>query len=66
AQARVSDGTLAVDGAFRILAVTKSLERIADHCTNVCEQVIYLETGKIVRHESEGWTEPEEPRAPDA
>ena len=66
AQARVSDGTLAVDGAFRILAVTKSLERIADHCTNVCEQVIYLETGKIVRHDSEGWTEPEEPRTSDA
>jgi phosphate transport system protein len=66
AQSRVSDGTLAVDGAFRILAVTKSLERIADHCTNVCEQVIYLETGKIVRHESEGWTEPEEPRTSDA
>lgn len=65
AQSRVSEGTLAVDGAFRILAVTKSLERIADHCTNVCEQVIYLETGKIVRHESEGWTEPEEPRTTD-
>ena len=65
AQARVGDGSLAVDGAFRILAVTKSLERIADHCTNVCEQVIYLETGKIVRHESEGWTEPEDPRTHD-
>lgn len=61
AQQRLADGVLEVDGAFRILAVTKSLERIADHCTNVCEQVIYLETGKIVRHDLEGWTQPQDP-----
>ncbi len=60
-QHRVAQGELPVDGAFRVLAVTKSLERIADHCTNVCEQVIYLETGKIVRHDVEGWTQPLSP-----
>lgn len=60
-QHRVAAGELPVDGAFRVLAVTKSLERIADHCTNVCEQVIYLETGKIVRHDIEGWTQPQSP-----
>ena len=43
---------------IRLLGVTKSLERIADHCTNVCEQVIYLEKGLIVRHLPEGWTKP--------
>ena len=63
AQQRLADGALAVDGAFRLLAVTKSLERIADHCTNVCEQVIYLETGKIVRHDAEGWTQPQDPNS---
>ena len=47
--------------AFRLLAVAKALERIADHCTNICEQVIYLQSGKIVRHRPEGWTEPEMP-----
>ena len=60
-QDRVAAGDLAVDGAFRVLAVTKSMERIADHCTNICEQVIYLETGKIVRHDPDGWTEPQNP-----
>jgi phosphate transport system protein len=65
AQKRLADGELAVDGVFRILAVTKSLERIADHCTNVCEQVIYLETGKIVRHDAEGWTQPQDPGSAD-
>lgn len=62
-QARVADGSLEVAFAFRLMTVTKSLERIADHCTNICEQVIYLETGKIVRHSSQGWSEPITPES---
>jgi len=61
AQQRTSNGTLVPLVAFEILSVTRSLERIADHCTNICEQVIYLETGKIVRHSPEGWSSPETP-----
>ena len=60
-QHRTSSGKLDPLVAFELLAVTRSLERIADHCTNICEQVIYLETGKIVRHLPEGWTSPETP-----
>jgi phosphate transport system protein len=33
-----------------ILAVAKNLERIADHATNIAEDVIFLSTGRIVRH----------------
>ncbi len=61
AQKRVAAGTFPVDFAFRLHAVTKSIERAADHCTNICEQVIYLETGRIVRHLASGWTDPENP-----
>ncbi|MDP7005736.1 MAG: phosphate signaling complex protein PhoU [Phycisphaerales bacterium] len=61
-QQRTSKGELEPLVAFELLAVTRSLERVADHCTNICEQVIYLETGKIVRHLPEGWTEPEKPK----
>jgi phosphate transport system protein len=60
-QLRTSKGELEPLVAFELLAVTRAMERIADHCTNICEQVIYLETGKIVRHSSEGWTTPEKP-----
>ncbi|MCX5652240.1 MAG: phosphate signaling complex protein PhoU [Planctomycetota bacterium] len=58
AQEQVAAGTLPVDYAFRLLTITKSVERIADHCTNVCEQVIYLHAGLIVRHRPEGWSKP--------
>ncbi|MFZ9880278.1 MAG: phosphate signaling complex PhoU family protein [Phycisphaerales bacterium] len=58
AQEQVASGVLPVDYAFRLLTITKSIERIADHCTNICEQVIYLHAGLIVRHRPEGWSKP--------
>jgi len=63
AQEQVALGHFSVHFAFRLMAVVKALERIADHCTNICEQVIYLRSGFIVRHRPEGWSEP---AAPDA
>jgi len=33
-----------------VLSVAKNLERIADHATNIAEDVIFLSTGEIVRH----------------
>ncbi len=33
-----------------VLSIAKNLERIADHITNIAEDVIYLATGQIVRH----------------
>ncbi len=63
AQEQVALGHFSVHFAFRLMAVVKALERIADHCTNICEQVIYLRSGLIVRHRPEGWSEPERPDA---
>lgn len=65
AQTALAEGRVAVPTALQLLSVVRSLERIADHCTNICEQTIYLETGKIVRHLPSGWTNPEPPAAPD-
>lgn len=36
------------------LTVSRCLERIADIATNIAEDVIYLESGRIVRHQHEG------------
>jgi phosphate transport system protein len=33
-----------------VLSVAKNLERIADHATNIAEDVIFLSTGEIIRH----------------
>lgn len=37
---------------IELLFVTRSLERMADHSTNIAEEVIYLLRGKDVRHSS--------------
>lgn len=54
------------DYALTLSKVAYLLGRIADHCTNVAEQVIYVETGKIVRHMDNAWSEPMDPACGDA
>jgi phosphate transport system protein len=37
--------------ALNLLTVAKALERVADHATNIAEEVFYLNKGKDIRHE---------------
>jgi phosphate transport system protein len=39
-----------ISRAIKISYVSKYLERIADHATNIAEMVVYLVEGKIIRH----------------
>jgi phosphate transport system protein len=39
-----------ISRAMRLTYVSKSLERIADHATNIAEMVIFMVKGKDIRH----------------
>jgi phosphate transport system protein len=42
-----------LDVLAHLLSTTRHLERIADHATNIAEDVIYMIEGEIVRHQAE-------------
>ncbi len=44
----------AVQPLLQYLAVSRNLERAADHATNIAEDVIYLVRGQIPRHQAAG------------
>jgi phosphate transport system protein len=41
---------------IHMLSASRHLERIADHATNIAEDVIYMIEGVIVRHKTEEYT----------
>jgi phosphate transport system protein len=50
---------------LRVIRVSQRLERIADHCTNIAMDIIYMVEGEIVRHgrkHGESYCEP--PKTP--
>lgn len=42
-----------VDAGLHLFSAARQLERIADHATNIAEDVVYLVEGKIIRHNPE-------------
>ena len=46
----MQESSAAVEAGLSLFSATRHLERIADHATNVAEDVIYLVEGVIVRH----------------
>ena len=51
-----------ISRAVRLTYITKYLERIGDHATNIAEMVVYLVKGKVIRH-MECMTTPEQPES---
>jgi phosphate transport system protein len=49
-QAQARHDPANMEGPISVLSVSKYLERIADQCTNIAEDVIFLVEGEIVRH----------------
>ena len=46
----MKDDPLSIEPALHCFSAARHLERIADHATNIAEDVIYLVQGDIVRH----------------
>jgi phosphate transport system protein len=63
AEERIARGTTTVEFAFRLHELANLCEVMADHCTNIAEQVIYQTTGAIVRHMETSWVEVNPPSA---
>jgi len=47
-----------IESLIQLLSASRHLERIADHATNVAEDVIYMIAGEIVRHNPEKFRDP--------
>jgi len=45
-----------ISALIHLLSASRHLERIADHTTNIAEDVIYMIEGQIVRHRTEEYT----------
>ena len=43
-----------IEPAFHFYSASRHVERIADHATNISEDVIYLVDGEIARHRHDG------------
>jgi phosphate transport system protein len=39
-----------ISRAANLLFVAKHLERIADYVTNICEQIVYMVEGRVIKH----------------
>ena len=50
-QAGMAADTHRIPEDLALIMVAKNLERIADHCTNIAEEVVFLVRGRIIRHE---------------
>jgi phosphate transport system protein len=57
AEQQLARGTMPADLAFHLHEVATLCEIVADHCTNIAEQVIYQKTGAIVRHTQTNWVD---------
>ena len=52
-----------MESLIHCLSTSRHLERIADHATNIAEDVIYMVAGEIVRHKAEDFRPGGEPGA---
>ncbi len=47
---QIRENTSSVEACFDWIMIAKNLERVADHATNIAEEVVFLATGDDIRH----------------
>lgn len=47
----VSNNEMFMEQSMKLLYISRYLERIADHITNICERIIYIESNRVMKHE---------------
>lgn len=50
-----------ISRCLRLMVISKAIERIADHATNIAEEVVYLYEAKDIRHAGQKQNETENP-----
>jgi phosphate transport system protein len=50
---RMAENPAAIKRCLNLMTVSKSLERIGDHATNIAEEVVFLHEGADIRHDPE-------------
>jgi phosphate transport system protein len=50
---KIREDIQSLEYSILVLDISRHLERIADHATNIAEDVIYLCRGEIIRHRTE-------------
>ena len=48
---RMHAGSANLDALLHLFSATRQIERVADHATNIAEDVVYLVEGEIIRHQ---------------
>jgi phosphate transport system protein len=52
-QDRMTEDPAVIQRAIHYLSVSRHLERIGDHATNIAEEVVFLVEGTVIRHQHE-------------
>lgn len=45
-----------IEPSIHLFSASRHIERVADHATNIAEDVVYLVEGEIIRHHAELWS----------
>lgn len=49
----MSSDSSTIERSLHLLRITRTLERMADLCTNICEDIIFMVEGKVIKHHHE-------------